>query len=402
MSAVHVPSPREKTRALVLDLIREAQSVSRVELADASGLAAATITNVVRGLIAEGVVHEAGRARSRGGTPRRLLELNAGSRFAVGVQIDWHTATIVILDLAGEVVARTSFAGSGPRGPQESLTELAGRIEAMLCSSGVPQDTVVGVGLATHGPQDRHSGVLLASNPSPGWKGFPIVTAFEEMLSLPVVLENDATAAVIGERGRLSNGQRTIGLVYMGSGIGGGVFVNGDAYRGASSNGTEIGHISLDINGELCGCGNRGCLEMLAGPHQVVKGAFAMPDLTERLGLVGGHDAIVKDFARLTRAAAEGDPVPRALVDASARYIGSAVVSLTNLFDLDEVVLAGTGFDHAGQIYLEAVSHALSSTSYARAHRTVHARLSSSPVFAVAIGAATMMLRRRVPSAEHS
>ena len=133
-------------------------------------------------------------ARSARGTPRRLLELQPDARHKVGVQFDRYTALGVVVDLAGRVVAQRAMPGAGDRDPGDVLAEYATNIEALLADSGVPRDGVLGIGLATHGPQDREAGVLLTDYPAPQWRGYPLAAELAEATGLPVRIENDATA----------------------------------------------------------------------------------------------------------------------------------------------------------------------------------------------------------------
>lgn len=385
---------RPRTRGIVLDLIRSARTVSRVELAVGSGLTGATITNVVRELIHDGLVIEVGRAESTGGKPRTLLRLNAEARYTVGVQVDRGSVVIVIVDLAGQLVARRALGGSGVKSPHETLVMIADHIVGLLESSGVERSRVLGVGLVSHGPQDRLRGRVLIEQPTDGWRDYPITEDLERILQLPVILDNDATAAAIGEfwLGGV-HPSSTYGAIYMASGIGGGVVVEGEPYRGASSNGVEIGHISVDVNGDECGCGNTGCLEGFAGPTAIIRGAFANPPLAERLGLTAGPENTLLNFARIGRAATSGDEEAHDLIATSARYLGHAAVTLVNLFDLDLIVLGGPSFAAAGSIYLSAIQAQLDRSSFVRNVHPVSVILSASGADAAAVGGAVLVLR---------
>ncbi|MDQ0744498.1 putative NBD/HSP70 family sugar kinase [Clavibacter sp. B3I6] len=385
---------RLTSRTTVLDCIRSAGTVSRVELTAASGLTGATITNVVRDLIGDGLVVEVGRGESRGGTPRRLLRIDAAARATVGVQLDRCTCTVVVVDLAGDVIARSDLPGASTRPPAEVLAGIAERVDELLEEAGIPRARVLGLGLATHGPQDRARGVIETIDPSPEWRGFPVVATLRSLLGMPVLLENDADAAAIGESRSDQGGmRRTHGVIFMAGGIGGGVVVDAEAYRGASGNGLEIGHVSLDPRGEPCGCGNRGCVDGLAGPTAVVRGAIAVPRLRADLALTGGLDATQAEFDRIARAAVDGDDEAMALLRTAAEWLGRAAVTLANLFDLDRVVLAGPSFVIAGEVYREAVQVELARSVFTRRVRPTRAVLAEDPRDSAAVGGAMLVVR---------
>lgn len=385
---------RTKTRGMVLDLIRAARSISRVELVGATGLTAPTISEVVRELMVDGLVVEAGLGASTGGKRPMLVQLNPSARYSVGVQLERNTCVIVVVDLAGRQIARMSFSGVSSMPPERGLSSVATQVNALLDTAAVDRDKVLGVGLVSYGPQDRQAGVLLTPQPTEEWFGYPIADRLAESLGLPVLLDNDAAAAAIGEYWMGAVEPRsTYGCIYMATGIGGGVVIAGEVYRGSSSNSVEIGHISIDVNGDECPCGNRGCLENYAGPAAVVRQALTTPGLGQRLALDPTGDDFLTEFARLAAAANAGDPAARGLVERSARYLGCAAVTMATLFDLDTVVLAGPSFAVAGSIYQSVIQEEVDRRTFARRAHPVRVVPSVSGSDAAAIGGAVLVLQ---------
>jgi predicted NBD/HSP70 family sugar kinase len=389
-----VGAGRRRTRGTVLDLIRAARTISRVELAERSGLTAPTITYVVRELMERGLVIEVGRGASTGGKPPTLLQLNPRGGYAVGVQFERNTCVIVIVDLVGQPVARTSFRSTAQMPPEQALPLVAGQVEALLGTARVERDRVLGVGLVTYGPQDWRAGVLLTPQPTADWFEYPVARRLSEILGLPVLLDNDAAAAAIGEYwlGAVDP-HSTYGSIYMATGIGGGVVVAGEVYRGSSSNSVEIGHISIEVDGDECSCGNRGCVENLAGPAAVVRRALAIADLSDRLGLDPAGGDVLAEFGRIATAAAGGDPAARALIERSARYLGAAAVTMAALFDVDLVVLAGPSFAAAGPIYQSVIQDEVQRCTFARGAHPVRVVPSVNGSDAAAIGGAVLVLQ---------
>lgn len=385
---------RPPTPAVVLDLIRERGTVSRVELAEATGLTQATMTHAVRKLIALGFVREAGTARSTRGTPRRLLELRPDAARMVGIQFDRFTAVGVVVDLAGRVVAQREMPGAGDRDPDAVVAEFAEHIAALLEDAGLTRSDVLGIGLATYGPQDRDAGVLLTPQPTPAWQGYPLAATLAAATGLPAAIENDATAAGIGVQA-LGTASSSFAVVFMAGGIGSGVIIDGHPYRGATSNGLELGHISVDALGARCGCGNRGCLDTIAGPIPVTEQALSNPALAARLGL--GRDPLT-DFRAIGRAAREGDAAAVGLVEASAHTLAVATVTLVNLFDVARVVLAGSAFADAGEIYQDALQDVLDRSVFMRHVHSVRVELAEDVSQAAAVGAAALVLRNLLES----
>ncbi|WP_174546704.1 ROK family transcriptional regulator, partial [Nocardiopsis dassonvillei] len=266
--------PHTTSRAAVLDVIRAAGTISRVGLVEATGFTGATISTVVRRLIDDGLVLETGRAESTGGKPRVLLRLNRESRYAVGVHIDPIGITYALIDLTGAVVSRMTRAGvNRDEDPAETTSRMSRQVEALVEGAGVDRERVLGVGLvAPTGGLHRHPSLR-------HWADYPAAGELEGAVGLPVVPGNDATAAALGEYwSGVVGGSSIFAAVYMATGVGAGVLVNGIPYHGASGNAGEVGHVCLDVDGPLCWCGGRGCAEAVAGPAAVVAAARADGD----------------------------------------------------------------------------------------------------------------------------
>ena len=374
----------------VLDAVRRSDRVSRVELAERTGLTAQTVSNIVRRLLESGLVLEDGRATSRGGKPATMLRLNAGAYYAVGMHIDPASTTLVVTDLAGRVVARSRRRTPSAQGPRRVIDALSRSVGAIVEKAGIP-DRVLGLGVATPGPIDTSGGAVTPPN-LPGWRSVPLREALEEGTGLEVVIDNDATAATIGER--WSGGERRssdMAFVYVGTGVGGGLVLDGRVYRGSTWNAAEIGHLTVDPRGPHCPCGNRGCLETYIAPHAVAA------DAARRRGEDGadferGQARTVAAYRRVCREARAGDPVALEVVGDAARRLGEAGTALLNVVDVPLVVLGGWGMSHIGDRYGEALRAAVSKRSIARSMREVRVEPSLINEDVGAIGAAALVL----------
>nr|MDT0658980.1 ROK family protein [Micromonospora sp. DSM 115978] len=385
----------------MLDAIRAAGTISRVGLMTATGFTAPTISLLVRKLINEGLVVETGHAESTGGKRRILLQLNQTARYAVGVHLDHGVMTYALTNLGGVAVARISRPGAGAAEPPVVVARIAGEIATLIDSVGVERSRVLGVGLVFPGPLSGPSGISGAPGiglAPPGmrqWEGFPLGPALERATGLPVVLDNDATAAALGEHWAGGFGTAaTAAALYMGAGISAGLVINGITYRGPSGNAGEIGHVCVHADGPRCWCGARGCVEAVAGPAAVVADAYADRGLAKAVGLGGGakRASVATDFAALSRAARRGEPGALALLERSARYVAAATRTLANIMDLEALVLTGPSFATAGSVYLPVVRQELRHAFFSRSAHTVDVRLSRSAATASAIGAAALAL----------
>jgi predicted NBD/HSP70 family sugar kinase len=384
----------ENTRSAILDLIRSGGVVSRVDLVETSGLTAASITRIVKTLMAEGLVIETGFGDSTGGKRPTLLELNAGARYAIGLSLDDARLTYVVTDLAGTQVGRLVSEGIGETYPPIVIERIRSELDVLLAQLDIQRTDVVGVGVAGAGRLDASGGVLRASLNAADWEDFAVKEALEAASGFAVFLENDSACAALGEfwAGRIPATQ-DFATLYMATGIGCGLVIRGSVYGGASSNAGEIGHMIIDVNGPDCWCGSRGCLEMLAAPLAVVQRALADPEIARSLKLSGLPSELRIDFATIARAAAQGDIKCVALIEESAFYLAKALISLTNLVDLDRLYLAGPGFADAGSIYYRIVREQLDSLAFMRSVHPVHVELSEVGLESAALGAAAVALQ---------
>jgi predicted NBD/HSP70 family sugar kinase len=219
----------------------------------------------------------------------------------------------------------------------------------------------------------------------------------------PVIVDNDSVCAAIGEywTGRLPS-TADFAAVYMTTGFGLGLVIDGRIYRGASSNAGEFGHVSVDPGGPPCVCGRTGCLQAMAGMERIVELALRDRGLALDQRLRGTVTSVRSDYAGVARAAVAGDQRALALIGESAQHLASAVVSVHNVLDLEQLVLAGPGFGVAGQIYADTVAAHLADSAFARSRQKVRVGLSTMGKDVAAAGAATLVLHAELRSPQAS
>lgn len=213
---------------------------------------------------------------------------------------------------------------------------------------------VVGVGIGAPGPLDTARGVVLLT-PNLGWVDMPLRARLAEGLDLPAALDNDANCAVLGECwvGAGAGGRCVIGLT-IGTGIGGGIVLDGRVHHGVADCAAEFGHMTINLNGRRCGCGNDGCLEAYAsGPAIAARAVEQLrAGASSRLGTRVDGDLARITAATVYEAAADGDLLADEVVRDTARYLGVGVANLLNIFNPDIVVIAG-GVTRAGDHLFE-------------------------------------------------
>jgi predicted NBD/HSP70 family sugar kinase len=384
------------SRALIVDLIRSSGPISRVELVKATGLTQPTISNIVRRLIDDGVVRETGDLVATRGKPRSMLVINSRAAYGVGIHVAADALTCVVTDTRGGTVGRQLVAAHSGGSSESVVAQLADLYQEITQGLGLPPQSVAGMAVVGPGPVDVARGRFLALPGPQRPAGLDLAHALTGRLGVPVLVDSDAAAATVGEFwGRQVSRERTFGCLYMNSGIGSGVVLDGALHRGASSNAGKLGHLAVVRNGERCHCGNRGCLEQYAAPRVLVARARSTPGLAARLR-IRDEDPDARAFDVLARAAIYGDEQASALVDESAELLADGAVLLANLWDIDTLVLAGPGFAVAGSIYVTEIRRRLAQGAFARDVHDVQVDLSSNPRDSAAIGGAALVLQGSV------
>lgn len=336
-------------QTVVLDTIRRApDGLSRVEIAQQTGLSAQTVSNVTRRLLDASIIRDVGQVILGVGKPRTILQLVPTSRYAIGVHIDPAVITYVVLDLNGRIIAHTST----PR-PDRFLASICETIEALIVESGVDRDRLLGVGIATPGPVDLVRGLVLDPPLLKGWHGVALRDAVAKATGLPVLLEKDVTAAAVAELWMSEEHERDdFVFFYYGSGVGVGLAYGHEVVRGSTSNAGNAGHIIVDPDGPMCTCGRRGCLGDAIMPRALVELAIER-GVIEAPGASPSPAEIDDLFTKLTVLADAGDAGAVSILDAMARRVAVAVVTIVSLLDMDCVVFGGPYWERVSGFLLK-------------------------------------------------
>lgn len=367
----NLPRMGDFNQSVILEAIRRTvEGLSRIELVESTGLSAQTVTNITRRLLDDGVIAEAGRTINGPGKPRVTLKLVAESRFSVGVHLDPAVITVVLLDMAGTVLRRRAVR-TADRDPRAMVDTMASTIDDLIADAGVDRSRVAGIGVAAPGPLDAALGTVIDPPKLQGWHRVPLRAVLAEATGLPVVVEKDTTAAAVGESWTGSGAvDRSFVFLYLGTGIGAALVRDGDAVRGSSHNFGEVGHIVVDPDGPPCGCGSRGCVEVVCTPQAIVEHA-------ERMGVFDDDRrrddvrAVEERFTLLCERAAAGDSSALAVVARSAQALAVLISVLTNVLDVDRVVLGGPFWNPVSDIYLREIPGQLHRRSATRAVREI-------------------------------
>lgn len=369
----------------IIETIRSAGAISRTEIAEQTGLTQQSVSRILRTLLDRGLLAEGETERSaRLGKPRTPVHLRAEAGHAVGVLVDPEVVSFVIADLVGHVLEEHAVPLDHGVGPGELVELIAVHVDDLRDRSGLDPRSFLGVGVAVPGPISPE-GTLLDLPLSATWRGVRLRALLEERLDCPVSVDKDGTAAAIGERW-IGRRERAVDFAYLyfGTGMGSGLILNGEPYRGVSANAGEFGQLCAVQLGRVDDEG-RPLLVRECNP------TVALPEIAREFGYTGPADSYVEMCA----AVAVGDAAAVAAARQIAGVIALGAVALVDLLDLPLLVVGGPVFDPAlHDIVLEALDAAVNSMP--TAHQARHVAVQPSVVrgSAGAIGAASLIFER--------
>ncbi|MCC6318408.1 MAG: ROK family protein [Gemmatimonadaceae bacterium] len=275
------------------------------------------------------------------------------SKFIVGV--DLGGTNIVVGSLSDDGATEYAMRSEPTRATQgadavvDRMVRMIDTVIAETMAAGLKRDQCLGVGVGAPGPLDREKGIVITT-PNLGWTNFPLRQVIADRVGLPATLDNDANCATLGEwwLGAARGGRNVVGMT-IGTGIGGGLILDGKLYHGASDVAGEIGHMTIDITGRRCGCGNYGCLEAYAsGPSIAERAREALGgDQPSMLYAMVDNDLSKLTAAIVYDAAKRDDVVALEVVRETAVFLGTGLANLLNVYNPDVVVIAG-GVTQAG------------------------------------------------------
>lgn len=336
-------SLREANRTRVVDALKRHGSLTQVELAGSTGLSPATVSNIVRELTAAGVLSTARTSRSG----RRAVSVTLARRFGLvgAVHISARRMRVVLADVAQTVVASAAAPLARDHRHDVELDRAALLLSDLCASLGVDPSGLLAVGAALPAPVDPVTGRIATPQLLPGWRGVDVRASLESRLGVTVRVDGEANLGGLWEaRSGAAAGTASSAYVRVGHTISAALIHDGEPLRGAHGKAGQLGHVSIDENGPVCSCGNRGCLETFAGGRALMR--------------LFPADGGVRRLSDLLRGADEGDPTCRRVVADAGRHIGVAVAGLTNLFDPERVVVGGE-LAGAGEILLAPLRHSL-------------------------------------------
>jgi len=345
---------KDINRSIVLNLIKRYGPIARTEIAKKSRLGLSTISGISAFLLNINLIQEELQGESSGGRRPVLLSLKPEGGSAIGLKLTETEVIIVQTDLNTKVINKKKIRIQNANDPSDYMNEVKSAVDAMLAASGMQYQNVMGIGVGMSGFIDYKNGICRYS-PIVNWHNVPLKNEIESYFDVPVLVDNHVNTVAQFEA-VFGSGQKykDFLVVSIGRGVGLGIVINGQVYRGSQGGAGELGHITVMEDGPICACGRRGCLEAFIGEPALIK-----------QGLKAGLDKnLVKGSAltplSLSQLAQNGDKTAIEIYSRAGHVFGVSLATLVNLFNPEKIIVSGEGVQRVAEEFFLSMRNALS------------------------------------------
>lgn len=351
---------RERNRRIVLQCIRDAGTIARVEIAGLVDVSPATVSVVTGELLADGLIEtveqEPPSSPPGRGRPKTLLRLRPNAAHAVGIKLALHQAAVSVTNFVGDVLASDTVPITPEQRRPDRIIKLCEKqIGRMLKAAGLEHDQLLGVGIGVSGCVTYETGVMNWSPMFPD-RDVPLKSVLEERTGLKVVVDNECNLAGLAEKWfGLGKTHPSYILVTVEHGVGMSIVLNQQIHRGARGFAGEFGHTIIDLDGAPCRCGQSGCVEAYVADYALLGQAEAL------VGHVPIDDqrAVQEALDALAERSDAGDPEAVAIFERAGEILGIALANAVNVFDPPVIIISGQRAGHPAKIFIEALKRSL-------------------------------------------
>lgn len=320
---------KRENKSLILETIKSQSPISRADIANLTGLNKGTVSSLVNDLIEEKLIYESGPGKSSGGRRPVMLLFNQLAGYSIGIDLGVNYLLGVVTDLEGNICyeKRVKFTNLSF---DELIDRLCEVIDLLISSTPISPYGIIGIGIGVPGTVNKNGDVLLA--PNLGWKKVQLRKTLNDRYKLPIIVENEANSGAYGEK-KFGVGKKHSNIIYVsvGIGIGVGLILNGKLYKGNNGLSGEMGHTTININGDQCRCGNIGCWELYASEKALINSANSM-------GIKSMTNEEIS-LESLVALAENGDENTLKLFNQIGDYIGVGINNIINTFNPEQIII---------------------------------------------------------------
>ena len=371
----------EMNRSAVVKILQQREVCSRADIAKETGLTQAAITKIVAELMRNGIVTEVGSMRGIGNRRSIGIKLNADKHQVIGVKVSRQMFAVGVFDIAGKIYKKVETEYSLKDDRQSVISAIKEQVHGMLKQ----YENVVAIGFAVPGPYLREEGYIAVVTQMPTWHDINFIDEFEDEFDRPVFIEHDANAGALAEWwfGNHEKKPHTLAYFLIGEGVGAGIIEVGNILWGAQGVASEIGHVSVDVDGPRCECGNYGCLELYCSSHALIERA------EKKTAAVSGESKNSKLCNDIFASARLGDKDAMNAVEKTAEYIGYGCVMLINAYGPDTIVI-GDILAQGGDLMMPIIEKVVKERTIPELHNKVKIKISDLEVDSTLYGAAAI------------
>ena len=326
---------RKKNTLLTLKTIMEGDSITKADVANKTGLTLMTVNTIMNSLMKKAIITDCGVADSSSGRKATLYTVNPAAHNIIGVNIDVGTITFAVSDFNLRIREAIVLETNNNTSPEETIDLILKTIVGLIKNHCIKPASILGVGVTVPGPVDEISGVIHSFPNLKGWANIPLKDVLKEKLDIPVFVEKDNYASVLYLKRNLDNTYKNVVSLTIKGGIGTGILLGGRLFRGENGIAGEIGHVSVDMDGPRCNCGNFGCLEIYASDYAIIKNVKNSIEKGVKSGILCVNDDEIDhlDIDKIIEAALNGDELCRDTILKAAEYVGLAVSNAIKFYD---------------------------------------------------------------------
>ncbi len=384
---------KSMNRSVILNSIREKGPISRAEIAKQTGLTPPTVSNLVKELLQAEIVIEQKLGESSGGRKPTLLTLNSERFHVIGLDVGSYDIKIILTTITGKIFKKTAAPIPPEITNEKLLAFIIESIRSLTTADDIDENKIIGIGVGMHGIVDVEKGISILA-PNLKLKNIPIKEVLEKEFNMMVKVENDARVMGLGELwfGH-GAGVNSFVCINIGRGIGAGIVLDGKLHHGSHFISGEIGHMTIDLNGSKCTCGNYGCLQTFASGPAIVE--------TVKKELRSGHLSLLKElsghhFETITgemvyEAALENDLLSINALNQAGRYLGVGLTNLIHTINPERIILGG-GVINAKDFILESILQTVQGRALTKAAKQTEIVVSKFGSDATAMGAVALIL----------
>ncbi|WP_082233305.1 ROK family transcriptional regulator [Halobacillus massiliensis] len=377
-------------RTVILNKIRTDGPISRADIAKETKLTPPTVSSIVKELLETELVIESAQGQSKGGRKPTMLIINAINFYIIGIDAGPAQLKSLLTDLNGTVIKERCSEIIKPTTNEKFLSLMKEEIESLM---DVDKEKIIGIGVGMHGVVDVTNGTSLFA-PNLQLRDIPIQQSLEKDFGISVRVENDARAIALGELwfGNGSNAENIV-AVNLGRGIGAGMIINGELFHGEGFIAGEIGHMTIDIRGTKCSCGNYGCLQTLASGPAIAERAAKEISIGKESLLRDkvGHDLEKINGKMIYESALEGDSLSKEVLKEAGIYLGIGLTNLIHTINPTKIIIAG-GVSQAGELLLNSVKDTIQNRAMTTSAKQTTVMTSKFGEHATSLGAISLIL----------